>query len=151
MILTKRKVLYFLFEIGKIFMILKFLTFQENLCSQRGLVPNTDGQTFQIAISSQMRQHYDRIHETLTRVCIKYNSGIFCQYFILFKNQECKTCCIYSYLFFTLEKWPCQTIEFISKHFWAEYKSISYYEQISWLFHRSCMYVSIYISTRSKI
>ncbi|XP_059528220.1 meckelin isoform X2 [Myotis daubentonii] len=40
----------------------------ENLCSQRGLVPNTEGQTFQIAISSQMRQHYDRIHETLTRV-----------------------------------------------------------------------------------
>nr|XP_019574378.1 PREDICTED: meckelin isoform X6 [Rhinolophus sinicus] len=39
----------------------------ENLCSQRGLVPNTEGQTFQIAISDQMRQHYDRIHETLTR------------------------------------------------------------------------------------
>ncbi|XP_036292398.1 meckelin isoform X1 [Pipistrellus kuhlii] len=39
----------------------------ENLCSQRGLVPNTEGQTFQIAISSQMRQHYDRIHETLIR------------------------------------------------------------------------------------
>ncbi|XP_066874054.1 meckelin isoform X3 [Kogia breviceps] len=38
----------------------------ENLCSQRGLIPNTDGQTFQIAISSQMRQQYDRIHETLT-------------------------------------------------------------------------------------
>ncbi|XP_040596998.1 meckelin isoform X2 [Mesocricetus auratus] len=39
----------------------------ESLCSQRGLVPNTDGQTFQIAVSDQMRQHYDRIHETLTR------------------------------------------------------------------------------------
>ncbi|KAM6171620.1 meckelin isoform 1-T1 [Erethizon dorsatum] len=39
----------------------------ENLCSQRGLVPNTDCQTFQIAVSSQMRQHYDRIHDTLTR------------------------------------------------------------------------------------
>ncbi|KAL6094280.1 hypothetical protein STEG23_009414 [Scotinomys teguina] len=39
----------------------------ENLCSQRGLVPNTDGQTFQIAVSDQMRQHYDRIHDTLTR------------------------------------------------------------------------------------
>nr|XP_054374646.1 meckelin isoform X4 [Pongo abelii] len=39
----------------------------ENLCSQRGLVPNTDGQTFEIAISNQMRQHYDRIHETLIR------------------------------------------------------------------------------------
>ncbi|KAM6318772.1 meckelin [Aegotheles albertisi] len=39
----------------------------ENLCSQRGLLPNTDGQTFQISISRKMRQHYDRIHETLTR------------------------------------------------------------------------------------
>ncbi|XP_072855213.2 meckelin [Pogona vitticeps] len=39
----------------------------ENLCSQRGLLPNTDGQTFQISISARMRQHYDRIHETLTR------------------------------------------------------------------------------------
>ncbi|XP_048364150.1 meckelin [Sphaerodactylus townsendi] len=39
----------------------------ENLCSQRGLLPNTDGQTFQISISSRMRQQYDRIHETLTR------------------------------------------------------------------------------------
>ncbi|NXO00768.1 MKS3 protein, partial [Rhinopomastus cyanomelas] len=39
----------------------------ENLCSQRGLVPNTDGQTFQISISRKMRLHYDRIHETLTR------------------------------------------------------------------------------------
>ncbi|XP_053875155.1 meckelin isoform X3 [Malaclemys terrapin pileata] len=39
----------------------------ENLCSQRGLLPNTDGQTFQISISGKMRQQYDRIHETLTR------------------------------------------------------------------------------------
>uniref|UniRef100_A0A8I3WSJ1 Transmembrane protein 67 n=1 Tax=Callithrix jacchus TaxID=9483 RepID=A0A8I3WSJ1_CALJA len=39
----------------------------ENLCSQRGLESNTDGQTFQIAISNQMRQHYDKIHETLIR------------------------------------------------------------------------------------
>ncbi|KAJ7395266.1 hypothetical protein BTVI_156926 [Pitangus sulphuratus] len=40
----------------------------ENLCSQRGLLPNTDGQTFQISISRKMRLHYDWIHETLTRV-----------------------------------------------------------------------------------
>uniref|UniRef100_A0A8C6X577 Transmembrane protein 67 n=1 Tax=Naja naja TaxID=35670 RepID=A0A8C6X577_NAJNA len=39
----------------------------ENLCSQRGLLPNTDGQTFQISISSKMRQLYDKIHESLTR------------------------------------------------------------------------------------
>ncbi|XP_072459653.1 meckelin isoform X2 [Notamacropus eugenii] len=38
----------------------------ENLCSQRGLLPNTDGQTFQMSISNKTRQHYDRIHETLT-------------------------------------------------------------------------------------
>ncbi|XP_028919141.1 meckelin isoform X1 [Ornithorhynchus anatinus] len=39
----------------------------ENLCSQRGLLPSTDGQTFQISISNKMRQHYDKIHETLMR------------------------------------------------------------------------------------
>ncbi|XP_019406039.1 PREDICTED: meckelin isoform X1 [Crocodylus porosus] len=39
----------------------------ENLCSQRGLLPNTDGQTFQISISRRMRQQYNRIHKTLTR------------------------------------------------------------------------------------
>ncbi|KAF4798028.1 hypothetical protein TURU_066463 [Turdus rufiventris] len=39
----------------------------ENLCSQRGLLPNTDCQTFQISISRKMRLHYDWIHETLTR------------------------------------------------------------------------------------
>uniref|UniRef100_A0A8D2QSC4 Transmembrane protein 67 n=1 Tax=Zosterops lateralis melanops TaxID=1220523 RepID=A0A8D2QSC4_ZOSLA len=39
----------------------------ENLCSQRGLLPNTDGQTFQISISRKMRLHYDWIHETLTK------------------------------------------------------------------------------------
>ncbi|NXD06592.1 MKS3 protein, partial [Nothocercus nigrocapillus] len=39
----------------------------ENLCSQRGLLPNTDVQTFQISVSRKMRLQYDRIHETLTR------------------------------------------------------------------------------------
>ncbi|XP_068942742.1 meckelin [Petaurus breviceps papuanus] len=39
----------------------------ENLCSQRGLLPNTDVQTFQMSISNKTRHHYDRIHERLTR------------------------------------------------------------------------------------
>ncbi|XP_043922225.1 meckelin [Protopterus annectens] len=39
----------------------------ENLCGQRGLLPNTDVQTFQIAITSKLRQQYDRIHESLVR------------------------------------------------------------------------------------
>ncbi|XP_009901246.2 meckelin [Dryobates pubescens] len=39
----------------------------ENLCSQRGLLPNTECQTFQVSLSRRMRLHYDRIHEALTR------------------------------------------------------------------------------------
>ncbi|KAL0985354.1 hypothetical protein UPYG_G00155850 [Umbra pygmaea] len=39
----------------------------ESLCGQRGLIPNTDTQTFQISITSQLRQQYDRILEPLSR------------------------------------------------------------------------------------
>ncbi|XP_069477453.1 meckelin [Ambystoma mexicanum] len=39
----------------------------ENMCSQRGLLPNTDIQTFQIAITIKTRLQFDRIHDTLTR------------------------------------------------------------------------------------
>ncbi|XP_068093747.1 meckelin isoform X2 [Hyperolius riggenbachi] len=39
----------------------------ENMCSQRGLQPNTDIQTFQISISGRARTQFDRIHDNLTR------------------------------------------------------------------------------------
>uniref|UniRef100_A0A4W5QT08 Transmembrane protein 67 n=1 Tax=Hucho hucho TaxID=62062 RepID=A0A4W5QT08_9TELE len=39
----------------------------ESLCGQRGLLPNTDTQTFQISITSRLRQQYDRILEPLSR------------------------------------------------------------------------------------
>ncbi|KAI1894152.1 hypothetical protein AGOR_G00112870 [Albula goreensis] len=39
----------------------------ENLCGQRGLLPNTDTQTFQVSITHRLRQQYDRILEPLTR------------------------------------------------------------------------------------
>nr|XP_023668238.1 meckelin isoform X2 [Paramormyrops kingsleyae] len=39
----------------------------ENLCGQRGLLPNTDTQTFQVAITNRLRQQYDRILEPLSR------------------------------------------------------------------------------------
>ncbi|XP_078543168.1 meckelin [Lissotriton helveticus] len=39
----------------------------ENMCSQRGLLPNTDIQTFQISITIKTRLQFDRIHDTLTR------------------------------------------------------------------------------------
>ncbi|KAJ3597256.1 hypothetical protein NHX12_000784 [Muraenolepis orangiensis] len=38
----------------------------ESLCGQRGLLPNTDTQTFQISISSALRSQYDRIREPLS-------------------------------------------------------------------------------------
>ncbi|XP_039593235.1 meckelin isoform X1 [Polypterus senegalus] len=39
----------------------------ENLCGQRGLLPNTDTQTFEVSVTNKMRQQYDRIHDPLTR------------------------------------------------------------------------------------
>ncbi|XP_061918864.1 meckelin-like isoform X2 [Entelurus aequoreus] len=36
----------------------------ETRCGQRGLLPNTDIQTFQVALSTQLRSHYDRIQES---------------------------------------------------------------------------------------
>ncbi|XP_078254537.1 meckelin [Rhinoraja longicauda] len=37
----------------------------ENLCGQRGLVPNTETETFQIFITSKVREQYDKIREPL--------------------------------------------------------------------------------------
>ncbi|XP_055066491.2 meckelin [Misgurnus anguillicaudatus] len=39
----------------------------ENLCGQRGLLPNSDTQTFQISITNRLRTQYDRILEPLSR------------------------------------------------------------------------------------
>ncbi|XP_031432529.1 meckelin isoform X1 [Clupea harengus] len=39
----------------------------DNLCGQRGLLPNSDTQTFQIAITDRLRNQYDRILEPLSR------------------------------------------------------------------------------------
>ncbi|XP_055019788.1 meckelin [Boleophthalmus pectinirostris] len=39
----------------------------ESLCGQRGLLPNTDTQTFQISLAIPLRSQYDRIREPLNR------------------------------------------------------------------------------------
>ncbi|XP_075682080.1 meckelin isoform X2 [Rhinoderma darwinii] len=39
----------------------------ENMCSQRGLQPNTDIQTFQISISSRTRTQFDRINDNFIK------------------------------------------------------------------------------------
>lgn len=48
-----------------------FLPFclQASLCSQRGLLPNTDIQTFQVSLTNRVRLQYDRIREPISRVC----------------------------------------------------------------------------------
>ncbi|XP_023154938.2 meckelin [Amphiprion ocellaris] len=40
---------------------------QESLCGQRGLLPNTDIQTFQVALSNLLRMQYDRIQDSISR------------------------------------------------------------------------------------
>uniref|UniRef100_A0A3P8UGI6 Transmembrane protein 67 n=1 Tax=Cynoglossus semilaevis TaxID=244447 RepID=A0A3P8UGI6_CYNSE len=39
----------------------------ESLCGQRGLLPNTDIQTFQVSLTNHLRSHYERIREPLSR------------------------------------------------------------------------------------
>lgn len=47
---------------------LSFSYFKESLCGQRGLLPNTDIQTFQVSLATHVRSHYDRIREPFFRV-----------------------------------------------------------------------------------
>ncbi|XP_068425702.1 meckelin [Clinocottus analis] len=37
----------------------------ESLCGQRGLLPNTEIQTFQVSLTTRLRSHYDRIREQI--------------------------------------------------------------------------------------
>uniref|UniRef100_A0A665WFX7 Transmembrane protein 67 n=1 Tax=Echeneis naucrates TaxID=173247 RepID=A0A665WFX7_ECHNA len=39
----------------------------ESLCGQRGLLPNTEVQTFQVSLTNRLRAQYDRIREPLSR------------------------------------------------------------------------------------
>lgn len=41
---------------------------QESLCGQRGLLPNTEIQTFQVSLTKRLRSQYDRIRDSL-KVC----------------------------------------------------------------------------------
>lgn len=48
--------------------LLSFSRPKESLCGQRGLLPNTDIQTFQVSLTTHVRSHYDRIREPFFRV-----------------------------------------------------------------------------------
>lgn len=43
--------------------------FKESLCGQRGLLPNTEVQTFQVSLNSKLRAHYDKLQDSISRVC----------------------------------------------------------------------------------
>ncbi|XP_043116004.1 meckelin isoform X1 [Puntigrus tetrazona] len=47
----------------------------ENLCGQRGLLPNSDTQTFQISITNRLRAQYDRIIEPISRTFFPKRRG----------------------------------------------------------------------------
>uniref|UniRef100_A0AAX7UM25 Transmembrane protein 67 n=1 Tax=Astatotilapia calliptera TaxID=8154 RepID=A0AAX7UM25_ASTCA len=42
-------------------------TFMESLCAQRGLLPNTEVQTFQVSLTSRLGMHYKKIQESISR------------------------------------------------------------------------------------
>lgn len=42
---------------------------KESMCGQRGLLPNTDVQTFQVSFTRHLRTQYERIRDLSTRVC----------------------------------------------------------------------------------
>lgn len=56
-----------------------FFCSKESLCGQRGLLPNTDIQTFQVSLTNHLRSHYERIREPLSRVCV--HVSVCCCYF----------------------------------------------------------------------
>lgn len=42
---------------------------KESMCGQRGLLPNTDVQTFQVSFTRHLRMQYERIRDLSNRVC----------------------------------------------------------------------------------
>lgn len=42
--------------------------FKESLCAQRGLLPNTEVQTFQVSLTSRLGMHYKKIQDSISRV-----------------------------------------------------------------------------------
>lgn len=64
---TLRKMVYY--SCYTFFLNLLSLIYKESLCGQRGLVPNSDIQTFQVSINRNLRSQFDRIQGSLSRVC----------------------------------------------------------------------------------
>lgn len=46
-----------------------FSCVKESMCGQRGLLPNTEVQTFQVSFTRYLRTQYERIQDLSNRVC----------------------------------------------------------------------------------
>lgn len=47
----------------------EFSCVKESMCGQRGLLPNTEVQTFQVSFTRYLRTQYERIQDLSNRVC----------------------------------------------------------------------------------
>lgn len=61
--------------------------FQDNLCGQRGLLPSSDTQTFQMALPRRLRNQYDKILKPLQ-----------VYYMLLTKTADQATKCSFMYM-----------------------------------------------------
>ncbi|XP_075069890.1 meckelin isoform X2 [Mixophyes fleayi] len=91
----------------------------ENMCSQRGLQPNMDIQTFQISISNRTRAQFDRIHDNLTK---NHGPSRFLQSSSTISEQSTKA-------YHTMNKFLCSFID-------HAFKDMDYFVKDKLLFER---------------
>lgn len=104
-----------------------FFCSKESLCGQRGLLPNTDIQTFQVSLTNHLRSHYERIREPLSRVCV--HVSVCCCYFLLLLLLFGWLCC-------APEEWTVTADGHVSgQPFRAEHQSVPHHEPLPWVHH----------------
>lgn len=107
------------------------------MCGQRGLLPNTDVQTFQVSFTRHLRTQYERIRDLSNRVrtvCWPWRSKTKINVFSV----------IYSVVF-SLENWANAVKGFkLSQPVWAEHQRLQHHEPLSGIIHRSCKLRSVF-------
>lgn len=106
---------------------------KESMCGQRGLLPNTDVQTFLVSFTRHLRTQYERIRDLSTRVCW------------LWRSKNTKRLCSVSFIqLFSLENWANALKGFkLSQPVWAEHQRLQHHEPLPGIIHRSCKLRSI--------
>lgn len=99
------------------------------MCGQRGLLPNTDVQTFQVSFTRHLRTQYERIRDLSHRVCVDWRPW----------GSKTKKKHVHSFTrLFSLENWANAVKGFeLSQPVWAEHQRLQHHEPLSGIFHRS--------------